>query len=657
MHIHILGICGTFMGGIAAIATQAGHRVTGCDANVYPPMSEQLRALGIELIEGYDAGQRSLAPDLWVVGNVVARGNPLMEAILDAREPFTSGPQWLAEHALVRKWVLAVAGTHGKTTTASLLAWILEACGQRPGFLIGGLARNFSVSARLGAGEHFVIEADEYDTAFFDKRSKFVHYRPRTLVLNNLEFDHADIFADLAAIETQFHHLVRTVARSGRIIHNGEDTALARVLERGLWSEGESFLSGDGWHLDAIEDDGAASCFDVCFRGERLGRCRVALAGAHNRANALAAIAAARHAGVAPAEAIAALADFEGVRRRLETRGTAAGVTVIDDFAHHPTAIATTVAGLRERVGPRARILAALEPRSNTMKLGTMSAQLAGSLAQADRVYCDAAGIDWDLAGALAPLGVRARVERGLDALVAAIVAEARAGDFVLAMSNGSFGGIHQKLLDALAARATGRLVYLHGFRSSPQSFKARILDERLRALGHGERFVCPQLPPSPAEAIELVEREIAPGPADTLVGSSLGGYYATWLAERSGARAVLLNPAIDPARDLAPCVGELRGYHDDRPFRFEARHLDELRALRGGALREPGRYLLVAAKGDEVLDWREMIARYSGVRTILLEGGDHGLTDFDALAGEVLGFAGFDAAAREGGRRRGKTE
>ncbi|MBW7924371.1 MAG: UDP-N-acetylmuramate:L-alanyl-gamma-D-glutamyl-meso-diaminopimelate ligase [Burkholderiaceae bacterium] len=670
MHIHILGICGTFMGGIAAIATQAGHCVTGCDANVYPPMSEQLRALGIELIEGYDAAQRSLAPDLWVVGNVVSRGNPLMEAILDARDPFTSGPQWLAEHALGKKWVLAVAGTHGKTTTASLLAWILEANGRKPGFLIGGVARNFPVSARLGEREHFVIEADEYDTAFFDKRSKFVHYRSRTLLLNNLEFDHADIFADLAAIETQFHHLVRTVARSGRIIHNAAEPALARVLARGLWSESESFLSAEGWHLDAIEDDGSASSFDVHFGGERLGRCRVALAGAHNRANALAAIAAARHAGVAPAAAIDALAAFEGVRRRLETRGTAAGVTVIDDFAHHPTAIATTVAGLRERVGPQARILAVLEPRSNTMKLGTMAAQLPDSLRQADLVYCHAAGLDWDVAGALTPLGARARVERDLAALVRAIVSDACAGDYVLAMSNGSFGGIHQRLLDALAgrekeqpllnpadedgvprprppaARTAGRLVYLHGFRSSPQSFKARILDERLRALGLAERFVCPQLPPSPAEAVALVEREIAPGPDDTLVGSSLGGYYATWLAERSGARAVLLNPAIDPARDLAPYVGELRGYHDDRPFRFEARHLDELRALHAGELRDPARWLLVAAKGDEVLDWREMLARYPGARAILLEGGDHGLTDFDSLADEVLGFAGFDARA-----------
>ncbi len=669
MHIHILGICGTFMGGIAAIATQAGHRVTGCDANVYPPMSEQLRALGIELIEGYDAAQRALAPDLYVVGNVVARGNPLMEAILDARDPFTSGPQWLAQHALGKKWVLAVAGTHGKTTTASLLAWILQANRRQPGFLIGGVASNFPVSARLGEGETFVIEADEYDTAFFDKRSKFVHYRPRTLLLNNLEFDHADIFADLAAIETQFHHLVRTVARTGRIVHNAADAALGRVLARGLWSESERFLCPEGWHFDAVEDDGVASSFDVHFGAERFGRCRIALAGAHNRANALAAIAAARHAAVAPADAIGALADFAGVRRRLETRGSAGGVTVIDDFAHHPTAIATTLAGLRERVGPRARILAVLEPRSNTMKLGTMAAQLPDALEAADLVFCHGGGLDWDVSAALAPLGVRARVETRLPALVDAIVAEARRGDFILAMSNGSFGGIHQRLLDALGQRpdalgpahdalgqrpdvrrpahdGRGRLVYLHGFRSSPQSFKARILGERMQRRGYGERFVCPQLPPSPAEAVALVLREIAPGASDTLVGSSLGGYYATWLAERSGARAVLLNPAIDPARDLAAYVGELRGYHDDRPFRFETRHLDELRALHAGALRDATRYLLVAAKGDEVLDWREMVARYPGVRTILLEGGDHGLTEFGALADEVLEFAGFGGCA-----------
>ncbi len=454
MHIHILGICGTFMGGIAAIAAESGHRVTGCDANVYPPMSDQLRALGIELIEGFDASQRAIKPDLWVVGNVVARGNPLMEAILDAGEPYTSGPQWLAEHILTGKWVLAVAGTHGKTTTAAMLAWILEVAERQPGFLIGGAPADFPVSARRGHADLFVIEADEYDTAFFDKRSKFVHYRPRTAILNNLEFDHADIFADLAAIETQFHHLVRTIARRGRIIVNGTEPALARVLARGLWSEREDLLVPMGWHLDRVAEEDGANAFDVYFAEQGYGRCRLALPGAHSRANALAAIAAARHAGVEPMQAIDALARFGGVRRRLEWRGTAGGVTVIDDFAHHPSAIATTLGGLRERLGATARIVAVIEPRSNTMKLGTMAAQLPASLAAADRVFCYSGGIDWDAAAALAPLGARASVERDLARLVAAIVAEASSGETILVMSNGGFGGIHQRLLDALAARA-----------------------------------------------------------------------------------------------------------------------------------------------------------------------------------------------------------
>ncbi len=453
MHIHILGICGTFMGGIAAIARQAGHRVTGCDANVYPPMSDQLRALGIELVEGYAAAQLSIAPDLWVIGNVVTRGNPLMEAILDARQPYISGPQWLAEQVLQGKWVLAVAGTHGKTTTASMLAWILEDAGRRPGFLIGGVPVDFPVSARLGGSEWFVIEADEYDTAFFDKRSKFVHYRPRTAILNNLEFDHADIFPDLAAIETQFHHLVRTVPRTGRLVVNAEAPALERVLARGLWSEREDFLAPRGWWLDAIEERSEATAFDVHHAGRRLGRCTLALPGRHSRANALAAIAAAHHAGVEPARAIEALDRFGGVRRRLELRGRAGGVAVIDDFAHHPTAIATTLGGLRDRLGAAARILAVLEPRSNTMKLGAMAAQLPASLEAADRVFCYSGGLGWDVGAALAPLGARVRVEAELERLVSAIVADARPGDTVLVMSNGGFGGIHQRLLDALGAR------------------------------------------------------------------------------------------------------------------------------------------------------------------------------------------------------------
>ncbi|MCO5119803.1 MAG: UDP-N-acetylmuramate:L-alanyl-gamma-D-glutamyl-meso-diaminopimelate ligase [Burkholderiaceae bacterium] len=453
MHIHILGICGTFMGGIAAIARQAGHRVTGCDANVYPPMSDQLRGLGIDLIEGYEVDQLALHPDLWVIGNVVSRGNPLMEAILDARERFISGPQWLAEQVLAGRWVLALAGTHGKTTTASMLAWVLDRAGLAPGFLIGGVPVGFPVSARLGEGEHFVIEADEYDTAFFDKRSKFVHYRPRTAVLNNLEFDHADIFPDLAAIETQFHHLVRTVPRSGLVVRPADSPALDRVIERGLWSALETTGAGGQWQVDDLVEEADASGFDVLFEGRRLGRARLAAAGEHNRANALAVIAAARHAGVDPALAIEALASFPGVRRRLEIRGEADGVTVIDDFAHHPTAIATTIAGLRARMGGAGRILAVLEPRSNTMKLGVMRAALAGSLADADLSFCYAGSLDWSPREALAELGARASVHEDIDAMVAAIVAAAAAGDRILVMSNGGFQGIHGRLLDALGER------------------------------------------------------------------------------------------------------------------------------------------------------------------------------------------------------------
>ena len=453
MHIHILGICGTFMGGIAAIAREAGVRVTGCDANVYPPMSDQLAALGIALTEGYDASQLALAPDLWVVGNVVSRGNPLMEAVLDSGQPYQSGPQWLAEHVLRGRWVLAVAGTHGKTTTSSMLAWILESCGRAPGFLIGGVPRNFGVSARRGGGEAFVIEADEYDTAFFDKRSKFVHYGPRTAILNNLEFDHADIFPDLAAIETQFHHFVRTIPRRGRVVANGAQASIARVLARGLWSGREDFDVPGGWHLRDVVEAGDASEFEVWRGAERLGRCRLGMAGAHNRSNALAAIAAAAHAGVEPAAAIGALAGFEGVRRRLEPRGTVRGVTIVDDFAHHPTAIAATLDAVRARLAPGARILAVIEPRSNTMKLGAMSALLPRSLAAADRVFCYAGGVDWDGAGALAPLGEAAAVDTDLASLVVRVAAAARAGDQVVVMSNGGFGGIHERLLAALAAQ------------------------------------------------------------------------------------------------------------------------------------------------------------------------------------------------------------
>ncbi len=452
MHLHILGICGTFMGGVAAIARRAGHTVTGCDADVYPPMSTQLEALGIGLTDGWDPSQLegvAGGADVFVIGNVVSRGNPLMEAILDAGRAYVSGPQWLAEHVLFDKWVLAVAGTHGKTTTAAMLAWVLDDAGLDPGFLIGGVPNDFGVSARLTDSPFFVIEADEYDTAFFDKRSKFVHYRPRTLILNNLEYDHADIFPDLAAIETQFHHLVRTVPGKGRIVVNGGEASLARVLARGSWSEVERFGlaevpgNGPGW---TIAVDGG-----ILLGGAAQGTLAFGQAGRHNQQNALAAIAAARHAGVPVAVSLAGLASFGGVKRRMEVRGTVNGVTVYDDFAHHPTAIAVTLDGLRRKVGG-ARILAVLEPRSNTMKLGSMKDALPGSLAAADRVYCYAANLGWDAAAALAPLGASAAVHRDLAGLVEAIAAEAQPGDHVLVMSNGGFGGIHARLLARLAA-------------------------------------------------------------------------------------------------------------------------------------------------------------------------------------------------------------
>lgn len=445
MHIHILGICGTFMGGIAAIAKAAGHRVSGCDANAYPPMNRQLAAQGIELVEGYGIDQLALAPDLWIIGNIVSRGNPLMEAILDRGDLYISGPQWLAENILSHKYVLAVSGTHGKTTTASILAWILEAAGLSPSFLIGGVPQNFGVSARLGKGTHFVVEADEYDTAFFDKRSKFVHYRPKVAILNNIEFDHADIFVDLAAIETQFHHFIRTIPASGRIIANGTDPAIDRVLARGCWSQVERFGVDEGWSGSELGD----GFFDVFFKGKQLGRVTWSLLGEHNRHNALAAIAAASAAGVNPTRAMAALSSFESVKRRMELRGRAGGVTVYDDFAHHPTAIAATLAGLRRKVG-KARILAVLEPRSNTMKLGVMKERLAESLEAADRIFCYSAALEWDAAAALAPLGRRARCESDFEHLVAAVVGEARSGDHVLVMSNGDFGGIHERLLAGL---------------------------------------------------------------------------------------------------------------------------------------------------------------------------------------------------------------
>ncbi|MDP9933039.1 UDP-N-acetylmuramate:L-alanyl-gamma-D-glutamyl-meso-diaminopimelate ligase [Variovorax paradoxus] len=461
MHIHILGICGTFMGGLAALAREAGHRVTGCDAGVYPPMSDQLRSLGIDLIEGFAADQLALSPDMFVVGNVVSRARlpdgtpkfPLMEAILDAGKPYTSGPQWLAEHVLLGRHVMAVAGTHGKTTTTSMLAWVLEQGGKAPGFLVGGVPLDFGVSARLGGGQAFVIEADEYDTAFFDKRSKFVHYRPRTAILNNLEFDHADIFDDLAAIERQFHHLVRTVPGTGRLVVNATEESLQRVLAQGCWSELARFGAGGEWQAAGSHD-----AFDVRRRGETVGRVEWELSGLHNQMNALAAIAAAEHVGVAPADAARALGTFRNVRRRMELRGTiersGGAITVYDDFAHHPTAIRTTLDGLRKKLDAGGkqdeRILAAFEPRSNTMKLGVMAAQLPWSLESADRSFCHTAGLDWDAAAALAPMGDRAQVAGAIEPLVAQIVAAARPGDHIVCMSNGGFGGVHDKLLAAL---------------------------------------------------------------------------------------------------------------------------------------------------------------------------------------------------------------
>ena len=442
------------MGGIAALAKQSGYQVTGCDANVYPPMSTQLEAQGIQLIEGYTADQTQLNPDLYVIGNAVSRGNPLMEAILNQGLPYTSGPQWLSEHVLQGQWVLAIAGTHGKTTTSSMLAWILECAGLAPGFLIGGVPENFSVSARLpgrptqdekSISPFFVIEADEYDTAFFDKRSKFVHYHPRTAVLNNLEFDHADIFDDLAAIEKQFHHLVRTIPQNGLVVSNVEES-LQRVIAKGCWTPVELFGSEDKWHAANAKGDGS---FDVMFGRECQGRLNWTIIGQHNQMNALASIAAARHVGVPVAQSIAALCVFKNVKRRMELRGIVNAISVYDDFAHHPTAIATTLDGLRAKVG-KSRILAVLEPRSNTMKLGTMKAALPDSLTAADWVFCYGGNVDWDVAEALKPIEHKSQVFMQMDALIQAITNLAQPHDTILVMSNGGFDGIHQKLLDQL---------------------------------------------------------------------------------------------------------------------------------------------------------------------------------------------------------------
>lgn len=450
------------MGGLALLARQAGHRVTGCDAGVYPPMSEQLQAQGIDLIEGFAADQISLRPDIFVVGNVISRSLkadgspkfPLMEAILNGGLAYTSGPQWLSEHVLQGRHVVAVAGTHGKTTTTAMTSWLLEQAGLQPGFLIGGVPINFESSARLGQGPHFVIEADEYDTAFFDKRSKFVHYRPRTAVLNNLEFDHADIFDDLGAIERQFHHLLRIVPSQGRVIVNGLDENLERVLGLGCWAPIRRFgiPQGDFWA------EGPPHDFTVYRSKAKVAQVRWQLSGVHNQLNALAAIAAAEHAGVAPEKAADALCGFGNVKRRLELRGTVqlqpdnadSTVCVFDDFAHHPTAFRTTLEGLRDQLPAQKRIVAVFEPRSNTMKLGAMKARLPWSLEPANLSICHAAGLDWDAASALAPLGERAIVTTSIEQTVQAVLQHAQAGDQIVCMSNGAFGGIHQRIIDGL---------------------------------------------------------------------------------------------------------------------------------------------------------------------------------------------------------------
>ncbi|HMW20628.1 MAG TPA: UDP-N-acetylmuramate:L-alanyl-gamma-D-glutamyl-meso-diaminopimelate ligase [Nitrosomonas sp.] len=452
MHIHILGICGTFMGGLAVLARESGHKVTGCDLNVYPPMSTQLRSLGIELIEGYSPEQLKLNPDLYVIGNVVTRGNPLMEAILNQNLPYSSGPQWLAEHVLRKRWVLAVAGTHGKTTTSSMLAWILSFAGLDPGFLIGGIPENFGVSARLTgesvsgtnreASPFFVIEADEYDTAFFDKRSKFVHYHPRTLILNNLEYDHADIFPDLASIQKQFHHLIRTVPSNGLIVANGRESSLQQVIAQGCWTPIEFFGVPTEWAVK-LSSQGA---IEVYFNEACQGTLDWDLLGEHNLMNALAAIAAARHAGVPSQMGLLALSQFKNVKRRMEVKGIVNNITVYDDFAHHPTAIRTTLEGLRTKVG-EARIIAVLEPRSNTMKMGVWKDSLAQSLNIADQIFCYTDQVDWDVTSALQSIKHKAVTYSQMQELINAVALMAHAGDHILIMSNGGFGGIHEKLL------------------------------------------------------------------------------------------------------------------------------------------------------------------------------------------------------------------
>ncbi len=451
MHIHILGICGTFMGGLATLARGLGHKVTGSDLNVYPPMSTMLEEQGIDIIQGFDVAQLKPQPDVVVIGNALSRGNPAVEYVLNNNIPYTSGPQWLAEHVLQQRWVLGVAGTHGKTTTSSMLAWILEANGMKPGFLIGGVAKNFGISASLGDSDFFVIEADEYDTAFFDKRSKFVHYHPRTVILNNLEFDHADIFSDIKAIQTQFHHLIRTVPENGLVIYPQDEKYLSEVLQQGCWTPTAIFSDNEktksDWQCHAIKGD--YSQFEVIYQNKNLGMVKWDLIGRHNMFNGLAAIIAARHIGITPNYAIETLAKFEGIKRRMEVRGVVNNITVYDDFAHHPTAIKTTLDGLRRQVGS-ARIFAVLEPRSNTMKQGVHAKTLADSLQLADCVFAlQADNLQWDLAKSFKALK-HSNVESSVDTLLDKLVAMVKPGDHVLIMSNGGFAGIHQKLLNML---------------------------------------------------------------------------------------------------------------------------------------------------------------------------------------------------------------
>ena len=452
MHIHILGICGTFMGGLAILARQLGHKVTGSDANVYPPMSTQLEQQGIVLTQGYDPAQLEPHPDMIVIGNAMSRGNPCVEAVLNQGLVYTSGPQWLCEQVLQGRWVLACAGTHGKTTTSSMLAWILEFAGMEPGYLIGGVPGNFGVSARLGDLPFFVIEADEYDSAFFDKRSKFVHYRPRTVVLNNLEFDHADIFDDLAAIQRQFHHLLRTVPANGRLILPVADENLQAVLEQGCWSETETTaIAADAdWQAELKSPDG--SHFDVMFDGQACGSLQWSLTGQHNVFNALSAIAAARHVGVRPETALEALSSFQGVKRRMELLDTVEGIAIYDDFAHHPTAIETTLQGLRARVGQQ-RIIAVIEPRSNTMKLGSHQVRLAPATEDADHViWYQSPDLGWSLQSVVDSSNCEAEISTSVEGIVDQLKSSAKAGDHIVIMSNGGFGGIHQKLVTALEA-------------------------------------------------------------------------------------------------------------------------------------------------------------------------------------------------------------